>query len=121
MSAPWPDPNHWPTDGEFVAMVRSVPSDFPLCDCGTQDGTSVATNPASRADVLAHHFDCSAVTAWAAVRDWATAQQRRFRVAAELVVQDMRAQRGDSIAAFVEDAYLAHFDRAEALSAEAAR
>lgn len=39
----------------------------------------------------------------------------RFRVAAELTIQDVRAQRGDHIAGLVEDSFAAHFDRASAL------
>jgi hypothetical protein len=41
---------------------------------------------------------------------------RQFRAAAELVIQDVRAQRGDHIAGLVEDSFDAHFDRAAHLS-----
>jgi hypothetical protein len=39
----------------------------------------------------------------------------RFRVAAELTIQDVRAQRGDHIAGLVEDSFAEHFARASAL------
>lgn len=39
-----------------------------------------------------------------------------FRIAAELTVQDVRAQRGDYIAGLVEESFAAHFDRAERLA-----
>lgn len=40
---------------------------------------------------------------------------RRMRIAAELVVQDVRAVYGDSTADYVEESLRQHFDRAAAL------
>jgi hypothetical protein len=39
-----------------------------------------------------------------------------LRTAAELTVQDVRAQRGDHIASLVEDSFAAHFERAARLA-----
>lgn len=58
---PW-DP--WPTDADQLAMVLRTPPLPGVCDCGVTDGTSEATNPDDRSQLLPHHFDCPAVTAW---------------------------------------------------------
>lgn len=75
--AKWPDPTNWPTDAEFVAMVKEVPDGFPLCE-----GCDGASNPDDRSELLPHHFDCPAVEAWAAVRSWHAERVRAGAAAA---------------------------------------
>lgn len=60
---PW-DP--WPSTAEQVAMTLAVPVGMnSVCSCGVPDGESEATHPDDRSQHLPHHFDCTAVTAWA--------------------------------------------------------
>jgi hypothetical protein len=75
------------------------------CACGLKFGFSDSA--------IDHQADALA----GVVRDPSTLA-RVFRTAAELVVQDVRTQRGDHIASLVEDSFAAHFDRAGALTEE---